>query len=640
MQVNIFEYANANNGTETPDFNSPGTIGSINTWHGLINTLIANPDVSSIFFPNDIGYKIIGTIHITRPIELIGEINSGLNFRQFEAYNGFDNAPGDMTGKVGILIELSPPISSDIDSTEVIIKQLSCTTDSYYWYPDASANYGNTTPQDRLLHCIYNVNAQLYIERCDISQFTGTCIYNLSDNWQIIWSFVSACGMHGFYTEGSAGTAIYLHTSYCGFIDYYYTVPTPTIDNYYGIMDVSPKGNTFICAHCASVTGSFYAKNQGVWMGCYTEDAEKRPIINNGALWINQERSVPDGNGTVWTGSTVRINEGNPGFKFLNNIDPSATVHFTAGSHLPHVIFEFGAALDFVQQEFSPRIGDFGSEITNYQHLSAEMIAKMSIQYPPIYTYFKMVGKQLLLLEKRKKVTNLAKQQKIDLQIAKIEQQKRGLAKKTKFIKALFSYEKASILMKTFRAAYKTLSNLETQYQQTNDPKVLAALDLQIKQTLITIKDTYAQIKDLIGIEPIEWLSNASGIWRLRYDLEVATGQPNANDSWYKLVYETDGGIPEKYTPAILFSSGVTPLTEADHGSVAFPKGFYLGSKKTRITNSGTPPTSSVFAKIGDIIFNTNPTNDPQSVAGWMCTKIATDANNQAVYEWWPFVLS
>lgn len=640
MQVNIFEYANTNSSLGSPNFNSPGIIGSIDTWHGLINALISDATVTSIFFPNDIGYKITGTIRITRPIELIGEINSNLNFRQFESYNGFYDTPEGVAGKVGILIELSPLTGSDIDNAEVIIKQLICKTDSYYWYQGASTNYENTTPEDRLLHCIYNTNAQLYIERCDISQFTGTCIYNLSDNWQIMWSFVSACGMHGFYTEGSAGTAIYLHTSYCGLIDYYYNNTPATIDNYYGIKDISSKGNTFICAHCASVTGSFYAQNQGVWMGCYTEDAEKRPMINNGALWINQERSIPDGSGTIWTGSTVRINEGNYGFKFLNNIDPNATVHFTAGSHLPHVIFEFGAALDFVQQEFSPRIGDFGSEITTYQSLSTQMLTKMAVQYPTIYSYFKIVGEQVILLEKCKITKDTSLQKDIDQQIAKLEQAKANIAKSDNFSKEKQDYQKAASLMKTFREVYKTLSNLETQYQQTSDPKVIAAIDLQIKQTQIIVKNTYAQIKDFLGIEPIEWLSNVSGIWRLRYDLTMETGQPNVNDSWYKLVYETDGGIPEKYTPAILFSSGVTPLTEADHGSVAFPKGFYLGSKKNRITSSAMPPNQFVFAKIGDIVFNTNPTNEPQSVAGWVCTQISTDANNQTVYEWWPFVLS
>lgn len=610
MQINIIEaatqYLASIGATGTPD--SDGVDGTVSKpWHVFINNIINNdttvigaifpnnlnlPIVSSIFFPFiSGGYDIRGSIIINRPIELIGEVNTILYFRVELSYQQIPES--------NILSQYAAMII-DFDSNQnqgtVLIKQLSLKHNGGWSYLGAT-----------IVHAIYN-KEQLVIERCHIDDFSGTCLYNTADNWQISWSFFGSCGMDGFYTTGSRGTAIYLHTSYCG----RFNIPDNTTPKYYGINDVSTNGNTFICAHSATnaETGSFYAQHQGVWMGCYTENEDPQPVINEGALWINQHRQAVTGSGTISRGNIITMNEGHQGIKFLNDIEPENAVFFTAGSHLPHVIFEFGALQDVSYEDFAPRIGNLDSEMQFSRQLSHNTLAKMAIQYPSIYSYLKLVKQQVVLSEERNATSDVSIQKTIDEQITAIEKQKGIMASEEIFLDELKNIKQVLAIFTKIADGRQYISELVNQKEHVRIKELLQVIEEAIVKVLLVIKEYYAQIKDLIGIEPPDWTFNSYGLWRLRFDYDETSVTSN---TWYKLQYETN---EVKIVPAILFSSRRTPLNEADQGSVAFPRGFYLGNRKTKISNAGLCPTSG--GKKGDIVFNTNPT-EGSAIGGWIC---------------------
>ncbi len=592
MEINIFVQAQIDFGTGTPTNSSPNPNDIGLTWASYANNIIANgvngQSISSIYFPNlEYPYSMRGSLYINKPFCLRGEAGTCLKFDN-------DTAISYLTTLGAISSDNTLPrvaLFLDTSATGFRIEQLTLQS-------DLTGGASGTL----LMNGIW-AKAAFFAEKISIYTFSNTGIFTNIDNWQIAFSFISGCGQDGFLTSGSGGTALYLHTSYCGRKNE--NTPNPI---YYGIKDISEKGNLFLGCHSAtnSYTGSFLSENRSVWVACYTEDEDPKPVINNGSLWMNQERSVPTGNGTIWTGNNIWMNEGHEGVKFINNINPDEQVIFTAGGADPNTIFEFGAAKDVIESPFAPMLGDVNSEVEELQLLSPSVLQKIARQYPNFHAYLKLVQFQDALLLQQKNTNDPVAQQKIAIAINEISTQKKQIAQSSEFITEQDNIDKTKGLMMDLLANTANLISLREQNNNTTDPRLLADFAILIKQAEILVKDYHTQIQS-IGIEPYEWAFLNMGVWKLRFD-------PNelANNTWFKLVYHNNA--LSHVAPAMLFSSGLTPVTEADSGSIAFPKGFYLGSNKIKITSSNQQPMGAT--RVGSVAFNNNPVLG--DISGWI----------------------
>lgn len=601
MEINIFQQAVTDYSCILSTAGAgPNPDDTTITWAAYINDIIQNVQtVTSIYFPNlGLPYDMKGSLYINRSVYLHGEPGASLRFSSslitsyVTAFDGSLLANDTSLARVALFVEAGVS-GFRIDTLTIESDQT------------AGSETEPPTLQTPPLHGIWAKSAFI-AEKINVYAFSGVGIWTDAGRWQIAFSFISGCGRDGFSTSGSGGTALYLHTSYCGRENRIPNI-TPVPGIYYGIRDVSEGGNTFVGCHSATNnnTGSFLSENNSIWIAAYTEDLDPQPVINNGSLWLNQERSVPTGSGTIWTGNSIWMNEGHDGIKFINNINPQEQVTFTAGSSVANTIFEFGAAKDVIVSALAPMLGDINGEIDQVKRLLPTNLQKIAVQYPILYSYIKLVQTQAILQHQRAATTDTILQKQIDTAIADFERQKEQTATTNDFVTEQDNITTIQTLMLGLLSNTVKLTSLREQKSNTTDPNVLADLLISISKTEILIKDYFVQIQGM-GIEPYEWAFLNTGVWRLRFD-------PNelANATWYKLVYNNNA--LSHVAPAILFSSGLTPATEADSGSIAFPRGFYLGGAKIKISSSNQQPIGAT--RVGSVVFNTNP---GLGVGGWV----------------------
>ncbi|MGB0839933.1 MAG: hypothetical protein ACPGXL_07325 [Chitinophagales bacterium] len=102
--------------------------------------------------------------------------------------------------------------------------------------------------------------------------------------------------------------------------------------------------------------------------------------------------------------------------------------------------------------------------------------------------------------------------------------------------------------------------------------------------------------------------------WRLRLDPMASTSY----NHWYRLAY---GTLADKQEAALAFSSNFAADNDprVERGSIAFPKGFYMGKNiAIKVGVSDTMPNWE--GRKGDRVFNTSiNSTDENPIAGWIC---------------------
>ncbi|MGB0840083.1 MAG: hypothetical protein ACPGXL_08085 [Chitinophagales bacterium] len=100
---------------------------------------------------------------------------------------------------------------------------------------------------------------------------------------------------------------------------------------------------------------------------------------------------------------------------------------------------------------------------------------------------------------------------------------------------------------------------------------------------------------------------------------------PTGYNHWYRLTYDKTVGengdeIIDEQTTALAFSSALAADNDSrvEVGSIAFPKGFYMGKAQAIKVGVSTIEPNWEGRK-GDRVFNMNISADENSIAGWIC---------------------
>ncbi|QQS30724.1 MAG: hypothetical protein IPM47_07290 [Sphingobacteriales bacterium] len=334
------------------------------------------------------------------------------------------------------------------------------------------------------------------------------------------------------------------------------------------VMDQSNAGNIFVGCHTAGIDDTFqpisYQAKNGLFLGCYAEWDQLAPKIDKPGIWIGAESETPVGSGSIWRSQTFYIQNHNRGIRFENMM--GNIVDFTAGGIFEGIIFEFGANEDF-------QTVSFPFERLDNELIDERQIATLRYRFDLYHQLEELIDQRQKLIEQMEHTKD--KEELAEIKISLANNQNR-----------------------------KNLINLEI-----------------------------SAVEEIIKDIPIDTIDGVIfGRWRLEYTPEIS----GSYKDWYRLRYyaqpkiiNQDIFIPPdveaEVNTGMAFSSNEANLHQENDGYrllgyVAFPRGFFIGIGSNRIKVGVSDAAPDNPTKLGDIIFNYNPTIG--SNVGWICADV------------------
>lgn len=415
-----------------------------------------------------------------------------------------------------------------------------------HFYLDGLSNSPGTMQHGIVVRGTASVLRHIYVNAAALD---GVRIEEGADRWQAYHVQSGSNTGMGFFVAASLGTAIGLDLIY---------------NHGGGLIDNSDTGNTYVGCHTAgggnSIDVPSYVAKSGIFLGCYAEFDQLAPAIKKPAIWIGAESPIPVGSGTIWKDNTFYIQKKHGGIRFENKV--GNIVDFTAGSHLPGVIFEFGSENDF-------SIGNFDYGKLDATNTDEKTISLLRQRYDLYRQSLDLLEEQIQLKEKRVAATDREELEEIDRLLQKNEGRRKDLSIQITFLEE-------------------------------------------------TLKDTPNVGELSFGRWRLEFNPESEEEYRKWYQLKYYVSPPPTTIPVYSPAAIYTAMAFSSTLAASEESINGYPIV----GNVAFPLGFFMGRGTNRIKVGVSNEIPTEPANVGDMVFNNNPiVGGP---AGWVYAAIAS----------------